>query len=97
VDNANSGKPLRKIQNLQTHPDPYVTIADLAAYWSVSRKQLYKQVEAGTLKALRLGPRSMRISTADARAFEQAAKMDHRTVTQSSPEQWQTRAARARR
>jgi hypothetical protein len=41
----------------------------------VSRKQLYKQIEAGTLPAIRLGPRLLRIRTADAREFEISAKM----------------------
>jgi excisionase family DNA binding protein len=66
----------RRIRNLHAHPSPYVTIAQLAEYWLVSRKQIYKQVEAGTLKAIRLGPRLLRISTADAIEFERVAKME---------------------
>jgi excisionase family DNA binding protein len=69
------GRDARKIQNLRDHPEPYVTTTDLAEYWLVSRKQIYKQIEAGTLKAIRLGPRLLRISTAEAIAFEQLAKL----------------------
>jgi excisionase family DNA binding protein len=64
----------RKITDLETHPEPYVTMSDLADYWRVSRKQIYKQIEAGTLKAIRLGPRLLRISTADAIHFEEVAR-----------------------
>lgn len=63
------------MQDLKGHPDPYVTIGELAAYWLVSRKQLYKQIDAGTLPAIRLGPRLFRIRTADAREFERSANM----------------------
>ena len=61
--------------DLQKHPDPYVTTSDLAGYWRVSRKQIYKQIDAGTLPAIRLGPRLLRIRTADARKFERLANM----------------------
>jgi excisionase family DNA binding protein len=66
----------RRIKNLHAHPSPYVTTSELAEYWLVSRKQIYKQIEAGTLKAIRLGPRLLRISTTDAIEFERTAKMD---------------------
>jgi excisionase family DNA binding protein len=65
----------RKILDLQKHPEPYVTTSDLATYWRVSRRQIYKQIDAGTLRALKLGPRLLRISTADAIRFEQMARM----------------------
>jgi len=63
------------VQDLQLHPAPYVTVAELTEYWLVGRKQIYKQIEAGTLPAIRLGPRLLRIRTADARAFERSANM----------------------
>jgi excisionase family DNA binding protein len=65
----------RKILDLQTHPEPYLTTSDLAEYWGVSRKQIYKQIDAGTLVAIRLGPRLMRISTVEAIRFEVVARM----------------------
>ena len=63
------------LKDLQSHPEPYVTVAELAEYWLVGRKQIYKQIEAGTLPAIRLGPRLLRIRTSDARVFERSANM----------------------
>ena len=63
------------VQDLQNHPEPYVTVAELADYWLVSRKQIYKQIDAGVLPAIRLGPRLLRIRTADALDFERRAHM----------------------
>ena len=63
---------LGKIIDLETHPEPYVTMSDLADYWRVTRKQVYKQVETGMLKATVLGP-MLRISTIDAIRFEDRA------------------------
>ena len=64
-----------RVNDLQSHPEPYVTVAELAEYWLVGRKQIYKQIDAGTLPAIRLGPRLLRIRTADALAFERSAHM----------------------
>ncbi len=64
-----------RVRDLKTHPEPYVTVAELAEYWLVGRKQIYKQIEAGTLRAMRLGPRLLRIRTADALDFEGRANM----------------------
>jgi excisionase family DNA binding protein len=65
----------RRIRALKDHPEPYVTTSELAEYWNVSRKQIYKQIEAGTLRAIKLGPRLLRISTTEALRFERIAKM----------------------
>lgn len=61
--------------NLEGHGERYVTVAQLATYWQVSRRQVYKQIEAGTLEAIRLGPRLYRVSTAKALEFEERAQM----------------------
>ncbi len=66
-----------RLHDLASHSDPYVTVAQLADYWLVGRKQIYKQIEAGTLPAIRLGPRLLRIRTADAIEFERRANMRH--------------------
>ncbi len=63
------------IQDLRTHPAPYVTVSELAEYWLVSRKQIYKQIEAGTLHTIKLGPRLLRIRTTEALDFERRANM----------------------
>jgi len=70
------------VKDLQSHSEPYVTIGELAEYWLVGRKQIYKQIDAGTLPAIQLGPRLLRIRTSDAQAFERSAKM---RVSQETP------------
>jgi excisionase family DNA binding protein len=75
------------VKDLQAHPEPYVTVAELAAYWLVGRKQIYKQIEAGSLRAIRLGPRLMRIRTVDAIDFEQHANMRRTRRAAQSPKQ----------
>jgi excisionase family DNA binding protein len=65
----------KRINSLQEHAEPYVTTSELAEYWMVSRSQIYKHIEAGTLRAIRLGPRLLRISTAEAIDFERRAKL----------------------
>jgi excisionase family DNA binding protein len=63
------------ITALTSHSSPYVTVAELSRYWGVGRKLLYKQIDAGTLQAIRLGPRLLRVSTREAVRFEAEAKM----------------------
>lgn len=60
-----------RLHNLASHPEPFVTPEQLARYWMVSRRQVCKQIEAGRLSALRMGPRSIRIPTRCAVEFEQ--------------------------
>jgi excisionase family DNA binding protein len=62
-----SDAPLR---DLASHLATYVTVNELARYWTISRKQIYKQIEQGNLPAIRLGPRSLRIRTSEALQFE---------------------------
>ena len=74
-----------RLRDLQSHPEPYVTVAELAEYWIVGRKQIYKQIDAGTLPAIRLGPRLLRIRTADAREFERRANMTAQSSESAKP------------
>jgi hypothetical protein len=64
---------MHMITDLQEHPEPYVTTSELADYWRVSRKQILKQIEAGTLKTVRLPRWRLRIRTLDAIRFENMA------------------------
>jgi excisionase family DNA binding protein len=64
---------IEDLQDLRTHPHPYVTASQLARYWRVSLKHIHKQIDRGVLHAVRLGPRLLRIRTADAIRFEQLA------------------------
>ena len=84
------------LKDLKSHPEPYVTVAELAEYWLVGRKQIYKQIEAGTLPAIRLGPRIMRIRTADALQFERLANMHAATGVSEPAEQRPRQRAQTR-
>jgi excisionase family DNA binding protein len=61
------------IRELATHSARYVTVAELAEYWSVSRQQIYKRIESGALEAIQLGPRLYRVRTAAAVTYERHA------------------------
>ena len=63
------------ILDLSSHARPFVSIRELAQYWGISRYDLYKQIEAGTLPALRLGARLYRVRTADALRFAICARL----------------------
>jgi excisionase family DNA binding protein len=58
------------ITNLNTHAASYVTVAELAEYWDVTRQLVYKHIQSGLLPAMRLGPRCFRVRTKDAVDFE---------------------------
>jgi excisionase family DNA binding protein len=75
-----------KVTNLARHEDKYVTVAQLAEYWQVSRKQIYKHIDAGTLEAVRLGPRLYRIRTVAALVFEERAQMRRPSVARPKTE-----------
>lgn len=61
------------IRDLAAHPARYVTIAELAEYWAVSRQQIYKRIESGALEAIQLGSRLYRVRTTAALEYEQRA------------------------
>jgi excisionase family DNA binding protein len=63
------------ITDLQNHPSRYVTALDLARYWRVSLKSIYRLVEEGSLTAIRLGPRLLRILIDDAIRFDRKASI----------------------
>ncbi len=64
-----------RIRDLATHDSHYVTVAELADYWGVSRHQIYKQIESGALRAVRLGVRLYRVPTKAALDFEGRASI----------------------
>lgn len=57
------------IVDLATHPEPYVTIADIAAYWQVHRATVYRDIAKGALLPHYLPSGYMRIAIEDARAY----------------------------
>jgi len=64
-----------EIRDLATHPQRFITVAELAAYWGVSRQQIYKRIEAGQIGTIRFGARCYRILTQSALAYEQDARV----------------------
>jgi excisionase family DNA binding protein len=75
VAGAPTAEGAMAIQDLSNHPRPFVSIRELAEYWSLSRHELYKQIDAGTLPAVRLGPRLYRVRTDDALRFAISARL----------------------
>ena len=63
------------IRDLATHPRRYLTVAELAEYWAVSRQQIYKRIESGALATIRFGARCYRIPIRSALAFEDRAQV----------------------
>ena len=63
------------IRDLASHHARYVTIAELAEYWGVSRQQIYKRIEAGALEAIQLGSRLVRVPTSAALEYERRARV----------------------
>jgi excisionase family DNA binding protein len=64
-----------QIVDLATHPAQFVTVAELAKYWAVSRQQIHKRIESGALAAIRLGSRLYRVRTQAALEFERQASV----------------------
>ena len=63
------------IRDLASHQARYVTIAELAEYWGVSRQQIYKRIDSGALEAIQLGSRLVRVRTAAALEYERSARV----------------------
>ena len=63
------------IRDLATHQARYVTIAELAEYWGVSRQQIYKRINSGALEAIQLGSRLVRVRTTAALEYERSARV----------------------
>ena len=59
---------MTRIANIDTHKEPFVTVAELAMYWRVGECTVQYQVSKGALPATRVG-RTIRIRTDDARRF----------------------------
>ena len=61
------------VKDLATHPEPYVSVTQLAGYWSLSRKTIYKYIKNNRLPTLRFG-RLYRVATRDAIRLETKMK-----------------------
>jgi excisionase family DNA binding protein len=69
------------IRDLAAHSARYVTVAELAEYWAVSRQQIYKRIDSGALEAIQLGSRLYRVRTAAAIEYERHASVGAESVS----------------
>lgn len=75
MDGATEPRPLRRgragaIVDLNTHCEPFVTVAALAAYWCVSSDTVYRDIAKGALRVYRVGSsHTIRIRLEDARVY----------------------------
>jgi excisionase family DNA binding protein len=67
------------IRDLSAHAARFVTVAELAEYWSVSRQQIYKRIESGALEAICLGSRLYRVRTKTALEYERQSSVNGTT------------------
>lgn len=63
----------RRISDLVTHDEPFVTPVQIAVHLGVDRRQVMKWIGAGSLPAYRFGE-LWRIKLADAQAFVQRSQ-----------------------
>lgn len=73
------------ILDLATHPSPHVTVEELASYWNVSTKTIYRDIDKGALDVLRVGSgQSIRIPIANARAYGKPNSVTPQPITRIS-------------
>ena len=61
-----------RIRDLASHPEPFITVRQLADYWHVSVRTIERHIAKGALPVTRVGPHGRpRIAIADARAYGQ--------------------------
>jgi predicted DNA-binding transcriptional regulator YafY len=61
---------MAEIKSLDTHPEPFVRVSELARYWRVDPSTLYRDIEKGALAAERHGPTGrIRVPTREARRY----------------------------
>lgn len=72
---------MRTIVSLATVTRRHVTPRELAAYWGIDRRVIYKWIDAGLLPAVRFPGRIVRVRTAEAIAFEQRHDLAREVVS----------------
>ena len=62
--------PSPRILDLATHREPHITVEQLAEFWGVSPRTLYRHIEKGALRVVYIGPfRRIRIPIQEARRY----------------------------
>lgn len=51
-----------------------LTVNDLMVRWGVDRKRIYEAIDAGRLRAFRVGKRTWRVTLAEVERFENASE-----------------------
>lgn len=60
--------------DLNSHPEPYVLVSELADYWRVSERTIYRDIDKGALSIMRVGSSGMiRIPIEAARQYGRPA------------------------
>src|SRR3990167_536114 len=62
-------REVTNIVDLMTHPESLVTVEELAAYWRVSERTIYRDIEKGAITVLRLPGGQFRIPITVAREY----------------------------
>jgi excisionase family DNA binding protein len=57
------------VVDIETHSEPSVSVGELARYWHVSTRTIYRDIFKGALPAFRLPGGTMRVKTTDARTY----------------------------
>ena len=60
---------MAEIMDLDTHQSKHVTVNELAEYWNVTPKTIYRHIDKGALAMLRLPGGDIRIPIAEARTY----------------------------
>jgi excisionase family DNA binding protein len=64
-----------KVQDLRAHFGEFVTVAEVARYWHVSERTVYRHIEKGALRVIRIGPFGrLRLNIRDALNYGQASR-----------------------
>ncbi len=58
---------MTEIRDLSSHPDAYITVQELAAFWNVSDDTIYRDIKKGALRVSYVGSAGLiRIAKHDA-------------------------------
>ena len=51
-----NARVMAKVDDLRAHSGEFVTVSELAHYWHVSERTIYRHIFKGALPAIRIGP-----------------------------------------
>ena len=92
---VNPSEPTVRVRDLASHEEPFVRPEQLAEYFGVSRRHIRKLIQSGNLKAVRFGPRSLRVPKQEALDFERRVSSATGAVVAQPPTRSQDQRAGA--